>query len=101
MIIIQDASRKDGPRVALPWYEEKDFARLCAMSHKEGAMLPSYASWRRQADAVRRRMLDAGRAVEIVTVRPGPFLAWLDGAPNTAAARCAYVRELARIRGLN
>lgn len=64
-------------------------------------MLPSYASWRRQADAIRRRMLDSGRAVDVVTVRPGPFLAWLDGAPNTAAARCSYVQELARVRSLN
>lgn len=101
MIIIQDASQHGGSRVALPWYEEKDFALLCAMSHEAGEMLPTYVSWRRQADAIRRRMLDSGRAVDIVTVRPGPFLAWLDGAPNTAAARCSYVQELARVRSLN
>lgn len=101
MTIVQEASHQDSWTVALPWYEEADFARLCAMSQRDGGMLPTYAGWRRQADAIMRRMLASGRAVEIVTVRPGPFLAWLDGAPNTAAARRAYVRELATVRSLN
>ena len=97
----EDSTARDSWTVALPWYEEDDFARLCAMSYEDGEVRPTYANWRRQADDIMRRMLASGRAVEIVTVKPGPFLAWLDGAPNTPAARHAYVRELATVRSLN
>jgi hypothetical protein len=83
--------------VALPWYEREDFARLWELAGDRDEMPPDYDEWHRNAVAVINAWLSRGRALEIVTVRPDEFLAWLAerGLPNTAETRRQYVEALA------
>jgi len=84
--------------VALPWYEPEDFSRLWALAHDRAEMPADYETWHRQALAVMNFWLARGRALEIVTIRPDEFLAWLaaPNLPNTAETRRQYVEEQAR-----
>ncbi|MEZ2405744.1 hypothetical protein GGC47_000007 [Bosea sp. OAE752] len=84
--------------VALPWYEREDFHRLWDLAHDRDQMPADYEEWHRNAVAVMNAWLARGRALEIVTIRPDDFLAWLEerALPNTAEMRRQYVEELAR-----
>ena len=53
------------------------------------------ATWHRNARRVLAEALAAGKAIEVVTIKPDAYLAWLGSAPNTAAARLRYVEEVA------
>lgn len=88
----------DGYTVALPWYEPEDFHQLWEMADDRDEMPPDYEVWHHNAVAVMNAWLARGRALEIITIRPAEFLAWLaDRAlPNTAATRLQYVEALAR-----
>lgn len=83
--------------VAMPWYDEADFHRLWTLAHDRDEIPPSYSEWRTKAEEVLRYNLAHGLAIQIVTIRPEPFLAWLQesGLENTAAARLKYVEQLA------
>lgn len=83
--------------VALPWYEPEDFAQLLRLAQDRQEMPSDYETWHRNAILVVRTWLAKGRALEIVTIRPAEFLAWLEtqDLPNTAATRRRYVEELA------
>jgi hypothetical protein len=47
--------------------------------------------------------LSRGKALEIITIRPDEFLAWLEarGLINTAASRLKYVEQRARGAGIS
>ncbi len=81
----------------MPWYEPEDFAQLLALAQDRDEMPADYEVWHRNAVAVMNAWLSRGRALEIVTVRPAEFLAWMEarGLPNTAEARRLYVEALA------
>jgi hypothetical protein len=81
--------------VAMPWYEEEDFARLWSLAHERDEISPDYAEWHRNARRVLAEALAAGKAIQIVTIKPDAYLAWLGSAPNTAAARLRYVEQIA------
>lgn len=81
----------------MPWYEPDDFAQLLALAQDREEMPGDYETWRRNATEVINTWLARGRALQIVTVRPDEFLAWLRARdlPNTAATRLKYVVEKA------
>jgi hypothetical protein len=83
--------------VALPWYEPEDFVELWQLAHDKDEMPPEYEVWHQTAVAVMNVWLSRGKAIQIVTIKPKPFLAWLEerGLPNTAATRRQYVELLA------
>lgn len=83
--------------VALPWYERQDFQRLWQIAHDRDEMPSDYDDWHRRAMSVVNAWLARGRALQIVTIRPDDFLAWLEARklPNTAATRLNYVEEKA------
>jgi hypothetical protein len=83
--------------VALPWYEREDFQRLWELAHDRDDMPGNYDVWRAAAVRVVNAWLARGRALQIVTIKPDEFLAWLEdkGLPNTAATRLKYVEEKA------
>lgn len=87
--------------VALPWYERKDFQRLWELAHDHDEMPRDYEVWHAAAVKVMHTWLARGRALQIVTIRPDEFLAWLQARdlPNTAATRLQYVEEKARQAG--
>ena len=66
--------------------------------------MPSdYDVWHSAARRVVTEWLARGRALQIITIRPDEFLAWLDarGLPNTSASRLKYVEERARGEGIS
>lgn len=83
--------------VAMPWYEPEDFADLLALAQDREEMPSDYEEWHRHAVAVMNAWLARGRALEIVTLRPAEFLAWIQtrGLPNTSETRRLYVESLA------
>ena len=81
--------------VAMPWYEKEDFARLWALAHDRDEMPAAYEDWHRNATRVLQMSLASGRAIQVITVKPEPFLDWLGDRPNTAAERKRYVELLA------
>ena len=87
--------------VALPWYERDDFHRLWELAHDRDEMPGDYDVWHEQALAVMNAWLARGRALQIVTIKPEEFLAWLDvqGLSNTAASRLRYVEAKAQQAG--
>ncbi len=91
----------DAYTVALPWYERDDFHRLWELAHDRDEMPADYEVWQKQAMAVMNAWLARGRALQIVTIRPDEFLAWLEvqGLPNTAATRRSFVEEKAKQAG--
>jgi hypothetical protein len=78
---------------AMPWYEREDFSQLWQLAHDRDQMPADYETWHRNAVAVMNVWLARGRALEIVTIKPAEFLAWLQdsGLPNTAETRRKYV----------
>lgn len=64
-------------------------------------MPKDYEVWYAAAVGVMNAWLAHGRALQIVTIRPDEFLAWLEasGLPNTAGTRLKYVEEKARVAG--
>lgn len=87
--------------VALPWYEREDFHQLWELAHDRVEMPSDYDAWHRNALEVMNAWLARGRALQIVTVRPSEFLAWLrvKGLPNTAKTRLQYVEQKASRAG--
>lgn len=84
--------------VALPWYEREDFAQLRELASDRDETPGDYEAWHRQATSVISEWLSRGKALQVVTVRPAEFLAWLEhkGLPNIASTRKQYVEEIAR-----
>lgn len=81
----------------LPWYEKDDFQLLWELASDRDEIPADYDVWHAAALRVLREWLARGRALQIVTVKPNEFLAWLNdrGLPNTAATRLKYVEERA------
>lgn len=80
---------------ALPWYERADFARLWQLAHDQNEMPVAYDEWLQAAESTLRAALAAGQAIQVITIRPEPFLDWLQARPNTAAERRRYVELVA------
>jgi hypothetical protein len=87
----------------LPWYERADFQRMWELAHDRDDMPSSYEVWHASARAVMTDWLSCGRALQIITIRPDEFLAWLKarGLINTAASRLKYVEQRARGAGIS
>lgn len=87
--------------VAMPWYEREDFHRLWELAHDHDDMPSDYEVWHASARKVINQWLARGRALQIVTIKPDEFLAWLEaqGLPNIAATRRQYVEEKAKRSG--
>ena len=85
----------------MPWYEREDFSQLWELAHDREEMPADYDIWHRNAVAVMNAWLARGRALEIVTIKPAEFLAWLHetGLPNTAETRRRYVEFRAVAHG--
>ena len=84
--------------VALPWYEREHFEQLWLLASDHDEMPRDYEVWHAAALSVINEWLSRGKALQIVTIRPDEFVAWLSerGLPNTAATRLKYVEERAR-----
>ena len=91
----------DAYTVALPWYERESYQRLWELAHDRDEMPGDYEVWHAAALHVMNAWLARGRALQIVTIRPDEFLAWLKerGLPNTAATRLNYVEGQAMHAG--
>lgn len=87
--------------VALPWYEREDFDRLWELAHDHDEMPRDYDVWHAAAMDTISAWLARGRTLQIVTVKPAEFLAWLSerDLPNTAETRRRYVEEKATAAG--
>ncbi|SDH79721.1 hypothetical protein [Bosea robiniae] len=79
--------------VALPWYEREDYQRLWELADDRDEMPGDYEAWHAAALSVINAWLARGRALQIVTIRPDEYLAWLEmeGLTNTAQTRLKYV----------
>ena len=79
--------------IAMPWYEREDFYRLLELAADRNEMTADYDDWLQKATAVAREYLARGQALQIITIRPNDFLAWLDdeSLSNTARNRMRYV----------
>lgn len=88
----------DAYTIALPWYEREHFEQLWQLAHDHDEMPRDYEVWHAAALNVINEWLARGRALQIVTIRPAEFVAWLEdhNLPNTAATRLKYVEERAR-----
>lgn len=93
----------DAYTVAMPWYEREDFQQIWELAHDRDEMPADYDTWHRNAVAVMNAWLARGRALEIVTIKPVEFLAWLQqtGLPNTAGVRLKFVEQRADHQGHN
>ena len=87
-------------RLALPWYKQSDFDELWALAEDRAVLPRSYSEWHQRASGVYSRFLNAGMAIQIVSVRRTPLLKWLSdhGLRNTSAARRLYVEDCAVAR---
>lgn len=87
--------------VALPWYEREDYQKLWELAHDRDEMPGDYEVWHAAALSVMNAWLARGRALQIITIRPDEFLAWLEAGnlPNNAATRLKYVEEKATSAG--
>lgn len=87
--------------VALPWYEREDYQRIWDLAHDREEMPADYEVWHAAALGVINAWLARGRTLQIVTVKPDEFLAWLqnESLTNTAANRLKYVETKARGAG--
>jgi len=87
--------------VALPWYEREDFSRLWELAHDHDQMPRDYDVWHAAALQVIHAWLARGRALQIITIKPDEFIAWLQekGLPNTAATRLKFVEDKAVTAG--
>lgn len=87
--------------VALPWYEPDDFRRLWELAHDHDDMPADYEDWHAAAVTVVNAWLARGRTLQIITIKPDEFLAWLEarGLLNTSSNRLAYVEEKAKAAG--
>ena len=88
----------DAYTAVLPWYERADFHRLWELAQDHEDMPREYEVWYASALEVMTAWLARGRALQIVTIKPDEFLAWLEerGLPNTAATRLRFVENKAR-----
>lgn len=93
----------DAYTVALPWYSREDFDRLWELAHDHDDIPRDYDIWHAAAQNVISEWLARGKALQIVSIRPDEFLAWLEaeGLPNTAATRLKYVEAKAAGVGID
>lgn len=87
----------DAYTVAMPWYERADFAQLLELADDRNEMSQDYDAWRAKALSVAEHFLARGKVLQMVTIKPGEFLAWIRERqlPNTAATRLRYVEMMA------
>lgn len=85
-----------GHLTIVPWYEPADFAEICGAAANDAGDC-HYDRWRGQVMQAIDRLLQAGRAIEIVTIRPADYRAWLalHVGLDSPAARQRFVCELA------
>ncbi len=85
-----------GRVVLLPWYHESDFLQFQA-SRPAARDAPSYEHWRQAASTELFRQLASGHAVEIISVKPDGYRAWIAqrGLADDCGNRLRYVAALA------
>lgn len=78
----------------VPWYDRAGFAEICTATAGDGH---DYDRWRGQAMQAIAALLRKGQAIEIVTVNPADYRAWLvlHAHPDGQASRQRFVCELA------
>lgn len=78
----------------VPWYDRVGFAEICIACADDA---PDYDRWRGQTMRAIDMLLREGQAIEIVTVHPSDYRAWLvlHAHLDTRASRQRFVRELA------
>lgn len=77
----------------VPWYDRAGFAEICTAS----ADGHDYDRWRGQATRAVEALLRNGQAIEIVTVHPADYRAWLvlHAHADSRVSRQRFVREIA------
>lgn len=87
--------RYPSPIVSFPWYEEGDYPQFQSPKPTQGDAI-SYECWQRAASSEVFRQLASGRAVEIVSIRPDRYRAWIAqrGLPDSCDARRRYAAIL-------
>lgn len=80
----------------VPWYDRAGFAEICIAS-ADVRSEHDYERWRDQASRAIGLLLRQGQAIEIVTVHPADYRAWLTlhAHPDSLASRQRFVCELA------
>lgn len=69
-------SEHGGCLTVVPWYDRAGFAEICtASAHAAGS--EDYDRWHGQVVRAIGLLLREGRAIEIVTVKPADYQAWL------------------------
>lgn len=83
-----------GHLTVVPWYDRAGFAEICIAGADDGY---DYDRWRGQAIRAVEALLREGGAIEIVTVHPADYRAWLalHAHLDSRASRQRFVRELA------
>jgi hypothetical protein len=91
------AGARDSITIVVPWYEPDDFMLLSKLAVDEQQLQPSYGEWASQATAAVERLLSEGKIVQLVTVKSGDYLAWLEehGRENSRLSRRRYLRKVA------
>jgi hypothetical protein len=84
--------------IIVPWYDEADFEQLKRLAEGEKRLPPDYPTWLRAAAAATERLLAEGRTVELITIRAGDYLAWLQktGRRNSHQARLRFLERQVR-----
>lgn len=80
----------------VPWYDRAGFAEICTASTDTGDGC-DYDRWRGQATRAIGMLLREGQTIEIVTVHPANYQAWLavHAQADSQASRQRFVQELA------
>ncbi len=83
-----------GHLTVVPWYDRAGFAEICIAGPDDGC---DYDRWRGQAMRAVEALLREGGAIEIVTVHPADYRAWLvlHAHLDSRASRQRFVCELA------
>lgn len=82
----------------VPWYDRAGFAEICTTGtgagHDEDY---DYDRWRGQATRAIEALLRTGQAIEIVTIDPADYRAWLvlHAHRDSRASRQRFVSQLA------
>jgi len=87
---------RGGYVMVVPWYDRSAFAEICTASPSPG-VARDYDRWRDQATQAIERLLRQGKMIEIVTIRPAEYRAWLSlhAHCDSPLSRQRFVRELA------
>jgi hypothetical protein len=87
-------------RVGVAWYTEAEWHQLRHIAADPEELEPTYADWKRVAEAALRHLAAAGVLPEPIDVSVAALQAWCrqQGRPIDGDARAAFASELLRRR---